>query len=1079
MNRVIFKDLLREISRSWTRFFSIFAIVLVSVAFFSGIRATAPDMRYTADQYYDHYNMMDIRVLSTLGLTQDDIDAIEEVRGVQKVQPGYFADVVSTLNSSEMVFRVHSLPKTPDDTIINQIQLTEGRYPQRSGECLVEEADYIDFGLNVGDTIHVSSGKETAVTDETLGLDTYTIVGKAITPYYLTYDKGTTEIGNGQVNTFMMVLEEDFIYPCYTEALITAEGARSLNTYSAKYDSLIENILVALENLGVDRSSIRLAEVRGEAQAKLDDAKAQYNEAKKKFDREIAQGEADLNDAQMQIVEGEAKLEQEKQSFAMQTEMAEEQIRQSKRQLAEGERSYAEAESQYTEMKAEYGDDLQTLDESAQSLSDIQAEAQANKADLAQQLQNPDLTDQERQNIMQLIGLYDQLLATTGEGVGTITGLNDLSKEQMANAEQQLADSRAQLDAMHAQISQGERELAASKEDANAQFAQAEADLAQGRADYEQGKKELEEKRAEGQAQLDAAMEEIIRGENEIEKISEASWYVLDRHSHISFADYEATTKSVDSIATVFPIFFFLVAALVCLTTITRLVTEQRINIGTYKALGYDNRSIVLKYVLYAATASALGAIAGFLIGMWIFPEVIYKSWLLKYTMPPLEYVGQAVLIVVSIIMGVSVTTVTAYFACNKELREMPSRLMRPKAPKAGKIIVMERIAFLWKRLSFSQKVTARNIFRYKRRFFMTIIGIAGCTALLVAGFGLNNSISRVVNTQFKEIFAYDLNLRYVAGETDDNKKEVEQMLAGETDVASYMPDTELNATCKSTGNEISATLIVVKDASQLSDYIALRSSAAQEPIPLPDDGVVITEKLSKQLGVGVGDAFQLDNSDGARKKVRVAAITEHYVFHYVYMTEAYYHEIYRLAPKPNSLMIKLTGDSSETENRIASMLISDEHVASVMFYSTVASSFADTVKSLSSIVIVIIACAGLLAFIVLYNLTNINICERIREIATIKVLGFYNREVHSYVFRENLLLTIIGALIGLGLGVFLHRFIMVTIEQDAIMFGSYIHELSFVYSLAITLIFAELVSVFMSRRLRKIPMVESLKSVE
>ena len=1079
MNKVLFKDLLREIRRSWARFLSIFAIVMVSVAFFSGIRATAPDMRYTADQYFDQYNMMDIRVLSTFGLSQEDIDAIAAVKDVQKVQPGYFADVVTTINSSEIVFRVHSLPTTVDQNTINRIELTEGRYPEKSGECVIEDADYMILGLKVGDTIHVSSGKETPVTEGTLGMDTFTIVGKATTPYYLTYDKGTTEIGSGKINTFMMIPEQDFIYPCYTEALVTAKGASSLNTYSAKYDDLVEGITVALENLGVDRCAINLASMKADAEAQLADAKEKYNAAKEDFDTKIAQGEADLDDAHMKLVEGEAKLAEEKESFAQQTEMAEAQIRAAKKQVAEGEADYAEAETEYNQMMAEYGDDLDTLNESATSLSNIQSEALARRTELEQQLQDPDLTDEEREDILNTIAMYDELLSITGDSVGTVIGLNDLTQQSITGAQQQLADSRAQLDAAHAEIARSERKLADSKKEANEQFAQAEADLAQGWADYEQGKKDLEQQRTDGQAQLDAAMEEIVRGEDEIERINSATWYVLDRHKEISFADYEATTKSVDSIANVFPIFFFLVAALVCLTTMTRLVAEQRVYIGTYKALGYDSRSIALKYVLYAALASTLGAVAGFLIGMRIFPSVIYQSWLLKYMMPQLQYTNQIPLIIISVIMGISVTTVTAYIACNKELVEMPSMLMRPKAPKAGKIILMERITFLWKRLSFSQKVTARNIFRYKRRFFMTIIGIAGCTALLLAGFGLNNSISQVVSKQFKEIFAYDLNMRYAAGITDEGKADVEGILQNEPEVESYMSSTELNATCKSTGSDISTTLIVVQDTARLGEFIALRNSTTQDPIPLTDDGVVITEKLSKELGIGVGDAFELDNSIGARKKVIVAAVTENYVFHYIYMTDTYYHEVYRLAPKPNSLMIKLSSDSSESENRIAGTLIGNENVASVLFYSTIATNFADTVKSLNSIVIVIIACAGLLAFIVLYNLTNINICERIREIATIKVLGFYNREVHSYVFRENLLLTIIGAVIGLGLGILLHRFIMVSIEQDAIMFGHYIKGWSFGYSLVITIVFAELVSLFMSRRLKNIPMVESLKSVE
>ena len=1079
MNKVVLKDLLREIRRSWTRFVSIFAIVMVSVAFFSGIRATAPDMRHTADQYFDQYNLMDVRVLSTLGLTQDDISAISKVDGVKTVQPGYFADVVSTINSVETVFRLHSLPSESNDETINRAQLTEGRYPEKSGECLMEDTSYLNLGLKIGDTIRVNSGKETAITEDTLKVDTFTIVGKAITPYYLTYDKGTTEIGNGKVATFLMIPEGDFIYSCYTEALITIKGAKDLNTYSSEYDELVENVTVKLDNLGVDRSMIRLAEVKADAMEKLNESKAEYEKAKSTFEQEIAQGEKDLNDAQMKLVEGDAKLAEEKKNSAEQFAAAEKQISAAKSELAEGERDYAQAEAQYNATMAEYGDDLETLDNSTKSLNNVYSEAQTNKANLEKQLQNPDLSDEERASYENLIAEYDQLLSLADTGLGTMNGLNNLSQSSVSNSKQQLNDARDKLSSSRAKVRNAESELAASKKEADAKFAQAEQDLSKGWAEYEKSKQELEQKRAEGQAELDKANEKIIRAENEIERISGAAWYVLNRHSHMSFADFEATAKSVDSLATVFPIFFFLVAALVCLTTMTRMVTEQRGNIGTYKALGYNDRSITAKYVIYAAVASALGAVVGCSAGMYIFPKVIYQSWLLKYTMPALKYIEQTPLIIISIFMGIAVTTITTYLSCNKELKEVPSMLMRPKSPKAGKIILLERVSFLWKRFTFSQKVTARNIFRYKKRFFMTIIGIAGCTALLVAGFGLNDSISQVVNKQYNEIFSYDLNLRYVASTTQTGSDEVKQILDNEPGIASYMSNTELNAMCKSKNDEISVTLIVVDKAEELKNFIQLRNSSTQEPIPLENDGVVITEKLSKEMGIGIGDAFELNNGDGATKKVTVKAITENYVFHYVYMTATYYDEVYRLAPKINSMMIKLSDDSTEAEDNIARKLIDNPNVASVTFYSTVAASFAETVKSLSSIVLVIISCAGLLAFIVLYNLTNINIGERLREIATIKVLGFFDREVYSYVFRENMLLTIFGALVGLVLGIALHRYIMVSIEQEAIMFGHYIREVSFAYSFIITLAFAELVSLFMNRSLNKIPMVESLKSVE
>lgn len=1083
MGRALRKDFLREIRKSLSRFISIFVIVFIGVGFFAGVKSTAPDMKNSMDLYYDEYNLMDIRVMSTLGLTEDDIGAIKNVNGVDDVQPGYFTDVAATINSREIVFRLHSIPSSNMDKsskdYINRFKLTEGRYPEKPGEVIIEDSSMIDAGLSVGDTIKVSSGKTKAITEEALTTDVFTVVGKAITPYYLSYEKGTSEIGSGKVDFFMMTLEDTFKFPVYTEALVTVKDAKQLNSYSKDYNEHVSKVVTSLENLGVDRSSIRLDEIKKMAMDELEKAQKEYNEQKQYYMDEMKKAEEELNKAQMELVEGEAKLETERKNFNETYKLAAKQIADAEKELAKGEAEYAKGLAEYKKALEDHGDDLKKLDNAAGRINEINEQAYKQLDNMKKRLEDPSLSEEERRGIEVLINLYQSLLGLTDKGVNAVNDLNNYAKNQIKSAEIQLKNARKELDKKWAELNKAKRQLAKSKRDAESRFAASEKQLKEGWIEYEKAKAEYEKQKAEGQKKLDDAQEQIIRAENEIEKLSKPQWYVLDRNYLYSFVDYGKTADRIDAIAKVFPVFFFLVASLVCLTTMTRMVDEQRGVIGVYKALGYTNRAIALKYVLYAASASLFGGILGILLGMRVFPKVIYEAWSMMYTLPPLQRVQQTPLVIISILIGILVTTLSALGACYKELRETPALLMRPKAPKVGKKIFLERINVLWKRLSFSQKVTARNLFRYKKRFFMTIIGIAGCSALLLAGFGLSDSISQVVNKQYKEIFTYDLNMKYKAIAGEYEQQSVIYIVDGNSSVESYLRGTELNAKVRSKKDDISVTLIIPSDNEKFKEYITLRERISQKPINIPDEGVVISEKLAKELNVNIGDAIEIDNSDGARKKVIVSGITENYVFHYAYMSSEYYKDIFRLAPKVNSLMIKLKETSAEEESKLGSMLIKNESVASVEFYSAAADTFEDTVKILNSIVVVIIISAGLLAFVVLYNLTNINIGERIREIATIKVLGFYNGEVSSYVYRENIILSVIGSAVGLFVGVILHRFIMVSIEQDGVMFGNHINGLSFLYSFAITLVFVILVNIFMYRRLKNIPMVESLKSVE
>lgn len=1083
MRYSLLKDTFREIVKSPNRFLSIFLIVGLGTAFFAGLKAAAPDMKNTADLYYDNYNMMDIRVLSTMGLTDEDIEAMKAVPGVETVQPSYFADVVTTIHSNEFVFRVHALPAAAlaagSQEYLNKPKLVSGRLPEKSGECIIEESNAIDLGLQIGDTLSVSSGKKEDLTG-ILAKTLFTIVGKAVTPYYLTYDKDSSDIGSGKVNFFMMILSTDFSYPVYTEALVTVVGAKSLNSYSSAYSKLVEKTLNQLDNVVAERSEIRLAELKKMATDQLNEKKAELKASEEEFDTEIADAQNKLDDAQDKLVEGQATLESEKKSYETQIESAQKQIDDGEAELSQGQADYNDAVFKYNEAQAQYGGLLESLDQATAALNQIDADSQAQIDAIDSRLAtDTTLTEQQRVDFQSQKNTLLENQASARSGIAELNGLNNSAKTSMQDAKSQLDYAKARLDASRAKLDKAKADLAAAKEEAPVKFAEAEQQIADGTKEYDAAKIEFDTKKADGEEQIEDGKEQVIRAENQIELLSKPSFYVLDRNKLYSYADYASTADRMDAIAKIFPVFFFFVAVLVCLTTMTRMVDEQRGTIGTFKALGYSKAEIVFKYVNYAALASAAGGVIGVIAGIRIFPKLIFDSWSMMYTLPPISEIPQIPLMVLTVFAGIVITTVSSYAACNQELTTTPALLMRPKAPRAGKTILLEKIKLIWNHLSFSQKVTARNIFRYKKRFFMTIIGIAGCSALLVAGVGLSNSIGQIVDRQYRQTFTYNLSIRFIPTASEEEKEEVVQKLGRLPEIKSSLKATEINAKVKSGGEEIAMTLICPDNSEGFANYISLQDRTTRQKIQLPVSGLIITEKLSRELGVAVGDSVTVYNADEAVKKLEIAGITENYIFHYGYISREYYTEIFRFEPSYNSMLIKLNQPSKEMETALGSELIAMDQVASVVYYSDAAIKFEETIKSLDAIVLAIIGSAGLLAFVVLYNLTNINLSERIREIATIKVLGFYNREVAAYVYRENIILSLIGAACGLVLGIYLHRIIMSSIEQNGIMFGNYIAGTSFLFALAVTMAFSMLVNIVMYRRLKNIPMVESLKTVE
>ncbi|MCM0647154.1 FtsX-like permease family protein [Clostridium swellfunianum] len=1074
MKNALVKDTFREIKRTLSRFLSIFAIVAIGVAFFAGVKATAPDMKITGDKYFDDYRLMDIRLVSTMGFDDKDIEAIKKVDSIEGMLPSYSLDALVNVQEKDMVLKVMSLPtdklNTDDNSYINRVKLTKGRLPQSPNECVAEKGKMFGEGMEIGSKLRLSSGTDKDISDN-LKENEFTIVGIIETPYYISFDRGTSSIGSGKVNSFIMIPEENFKLSVYTDVFLTIKGARELMTYSDKYDYLVDPVTEALKATGKAREQQRYEEILAEANAKIEDRKKELRDAEDKQRTELANASEKLEEARKQISKGESKLKNEENKFYKTIKDAEAKIANEYLKLKNGEKEYSTQLQHFNSIKFQAEKEFT---EAEKQLDLVQAEldkkeVELNNARLA--LANPNLTVEQKLQIEAGIKLGEKQVVEGKAKLEDSKAKLGEKKKELYESEAKLDSSKAVIDASKSQLDNERKKLEEGKKKAQRDFAVArkkiedsKLELQKGEQDYEQGKKESDEKIAEGYSK-------IVQAEDKINEIEKPVWYVLDRSKHADFVGYEQAADRIDAIAQVFPVFFFLIAALVCLTTMARMVDEQRIYIGTLKALGYSKLKIASKYLFYALFASLGGSFFGLLVGFRVFPTVIYNAYGIMYTMPPVITEFNVFYAVLSTALAVLSTVAAAWFACNKELMAAPAVLMRPKAPKAGKRILLERIKFIWSRLNFTQKVTARNIFRYKKRFIMTILGIGGCTALLMAGFGLKDSIVSITSKQFDELYQYDavVNLK----EMESNPIDIG------SGIKDYMLVKQRSIDIGYDNTEKSVALFVPEKTKKLDSFITLRNRISQEPLSLTEEGVIITEKLSQMFKAGIGDEIYIKDGETKRLSVRVNGIAENYVSHYVYMTPALYEKLYGEAPKYQEVLIKTTDTSETFEDKLSREILINEGVSSVSFTTGISKDFEEMIGSLDYVILVLIISAGALAFVVLYNLTNVNITERLREIATIKVLGFYDKEVSNYVFRENILLTIIGTIFGLALGIFLHRFIIITTEIDYVMFGRQIKFLSYIYSAVLTILFSALVNFVMHFKLKKINMVESLKSVD
>ena len=1284
--KALHKDFWMEIRKSKARFISIFLIVALGVAFFSGIQASSPDMRYSGDAYYEAAKLMDLKIQGTLGLTQRDVKAVSDIDGVELAEGSYSTDVMSGEDDARKVLHLESISSN-----FNLLTADEGRIPEKSGEIFLDKPFAKNRGYKIGDTISVSEDGDSELLKKT----TYTVVGIGSSPLYISFNRGNTTLGSGEVSGFGYILPEDFEQEAFTQIYIMVHESGDVISYTDAYDNLIKKIRKRVEGIEKEQCSLRYEEIVAEANEKLDDARKELEDGKKESEEKLGDAKKKLDDGQKKYEDGKKEYEDGKQQLSD----AKKELTDGKQQLADGRKQIEDGWSQLNSAKQQVEDGLSQLNTARSQLADSEAQINEKQAELTagyeqlnaakqqvsdgevqlreaektleskqaeldsgreqletgkntiketktaltgqkeqceaglvqvsegesqissseealsgQQAQLDELISQKEalsSQAAELQAQYDagveagkteEELAELSTQIQTLNGQISAMEEQINAGQAQIDGAQAELTAKKSELAQTRAELESSLGQINEGFSQikeqeetlsrTEAQLNEGQEELDKGKKELETKKAElsaakeeiaanqatlddgqsqldsaraqlssgrqqleekqaqlnagqaeiqantekltsSQAELDANEQKLLDGEKEIreneqklkdakkdledakkklsdgkkeyqdgkkeadDKIAEAQqkiedaqkevddietpeWIVTDRNDLPEYSDFGDNAERLKNIGKVFPMIFFLVAALISLTTMTRMVEEQRTQIGTMKALGYGKASIASKYLSYAFLATVGGSIAGVLFGEKVLPFIIIQAYGIMYwnigDHMQLDYELQYALIASG--AAVICTMGATLFSCAKTLAETPASLMRPPAPKEGKRILIERISFIWKHLSFSWKSSMRNLFRYKKRLFMTIFGIAGSMGLMLVGFGLYDSIMDIAILQYDQIQHYDAMVINDEDATDSQEKDLLKFLDGNSEIDHYTRVQLTKMTAPKEKGSVSIYVYVPENTENFKEDVTLRDRKSHEQYELTDDGAVICEKTASLIGVKTGDEITLEK-DNRKYKVKITAVTENYMGHYVYMTPPCYEKTFGEKPEYSSTVYTMKEDAESDLETLGNAILKYPAALSISYTSSTAGQVERMLGSLGAVIWVLIISAGMLAFVVLYNLNNINITERQRELATLKVLGFYDGEVSQYVFRENILLSFIGILAGAVFGILLHRYVITTVEVDAVMFGRNIKPISFVYSGIITFGFSMFVNMVMHFKLKKINMVESLKSVE
>ena len=1089
MKKTYRKNMWRELAANKSRFASVFGIVLLGVMMLSGLLSVAPGMRRAGQDWYSGQNVFDLRVVSTLGLSQEDIDAIAATEGVEAVMPVKQVDCEGSFRGgSTLAVRVQQLPVYPtlaDKANMNRLVLESGRMPETAGECVVQVLDAGAAGsLRVGDVIELDTEEV-----DGLGSGQLTVVGFVKDPLYFSTETESTTAGNGALGLAAYVpdgsLEMDYYAACY----IKAAGAGAYDNYSDEYQAAVDAVAARLEEIAPLRAEARRESLIADAESQLADARAEFDRQEADAQAQLAEAEAQLNDAKAQLEAGEAEYESGKAQLEAQKAALPDNMASGASQLVDAQRQVLEFEAQLEQIKQ-----LVTLKGVADPMLGYAEDILHNAETALEEAEPDDINYVELRDLLaRAQALYDSTYnqlagyqAQLDEGKRQMYAQGLISAPDLSN-EELVTETEAALREMKLQVLEGQLALNTGNAEAftafdaaEAQLEAARAQLDEGWAEYNDGAAQFAEEKASAEAQLADARRQLNDAAEQVDDIAAAEWYVLDRGSIVSIVFYEQNADRIESIARVFPIFFFLVAALVASTTMTRMVEENRTQMGTFKALGYTDSEITAKYMVYGTAAGLLGCAAGMALGFAGVPAVIWWAYSTVFDLPTFRLRVYPLLAALSVVISIGVVGLTTLAACRVSLKEKPAALLLPRAPAAGKRIFLERVRPLWRRMSFSQKTTARNMFRYKKRFYMTVLGVAGCTALLLIGFGLQDSIVEIVSRQYGTIQKADLTVSLSSDKALDLDGGLTDTLAARDEVESwgafYTRTVSVYDSREST-SDLSVTLVAADGPQKVTEYFTLRSPTGSE-LPFIDGSVILSEKTAELLGVSAGDSIWVQGTDGSRVELTLTGVAQNYLGAYLYVTE---NTLQRLVADPawNTVYVRTTCQNDTERETLSTVLLGCNYVSGTSFAADTAAMYDSTITCINYVVLLIIVCAAALAAVVLYNLISVNIGERKKELATIKVLGFFDKEVYRYIFREIELLSVIGAVLGLGIGAAMHQFVIRTVESEQMMFIRMLEPTSFLYSVALTLLFTVVVCRLMRRQVRSISMVESMKAPE
>lgn len=1072
------KNQIQIIKKTKARFLSIFCIVFLGAAFFAGLRHTSSIMEVTMNDYLQKYEFNDLNYVATLGFKLEDIKEIVKLDQVESIEYGNRFDALIQFGDKVKGTTVYTNENFSNK--VNKVELVKGKLPAKDNQCLLDNIFALQNAIDVGDKITLSNNN---------GAKEFIVTGLINDPrYFSAIERGTNSLGDGTNDAFVEILSlnnESLALPqdlydlrdamVFNELRVTLKNPDDYSVFSDDYLTYVKDVNKEIKKILNDKVEDVNSILVADANQELADGELEYNDGVNEYNDGLAKYNDGLNQYEDGLKQYNDGLKKYNDGYK-QYQDGLKQYQSGKAQYDQGASDYQNGKAQYDQGLIQYNDGLKQYNEGL---------SQYNSG-----------VEQYQQGVIQLQYAIDNNLITP-EDAAQQQAILAVTKEKLDETKITLASSKAELDKNGAILSATAIELENARvtlesskvtlDSSKAKLDETVVTLANSKKQLDESKVKLDDTKRlldetkitldDAKVELDEAKVKLDDAREAIKDIPTSKLISLTREESASVLSYDSTLQSMKAIAVVFPLIFFLVAALVSLTTMTRMVEEQRVQSGTFRALGYDKKDVINQYLVYAFLATFIAGVIGIIAGVYFFPNIIYFLYrkMLFNVGAPIHIVFDAGICIQTFLISVAITLLVTYIVTRQELSEMPAGLLRPKAPKLGKRIVMERISFIWKRMSFNQKVTMRNIFRYKKRFFMSIIGIAGCAALIVTGFGIKNSVSTLADRQYGDIFTYDGMLVFNKDlSSEELKKEQDSFndLANVKDIGNFYRKT---ITVQGDKDHY-GTLEVFKNDNELSRYVNLDDFEGNEELKLNNQGVIISAKLSELLGVSSGDKITVTIGE-EDYQVKVVGIMVLYFQHHIYMSEQLYQDLTGEIPVDNYSYFNLKDPSDEKS--LIEYCDNEPNIDSLNNVRGISQAFRDQMVSIDSVVVILIACAGALAFIVLYNLTNINIQERKSEIATIKVLGFYPREVYDYVFRENTILSFLGAIVGLGIGKILHMFIINAVEVEIAMFIRSVNLMSYLYAIVITLLFTAFINRVMRKVLKDIDMVESLKSIE